>query len=245
VRADLGPRGGRGGECSAAKRMRRLRQEQRDASPARDAGLTAGSVRFRRRVRMQGNQPRACRLGAVDVGAEQKRRTGDATKRGDPAGGYAGVSTVFLQHTRVSSGGLAHKQENTGVRRGVGTANQSGSIVLSHKSTTSNSSYSSSIVRAGPQHLKKAREPSHRASLDPFAETTSPWQSRLPPPQVTVRNTSPVILHPLQSPGKLLRHPRNLVTVELFSSPILFIAGIHFLLFFSTIKVTPRFAMIH
>jgi hypothetical protein len=30
-------------------------------------------------------------------------------------------------------------------------------------------------------------------------------------------------------PGKLLRHPRNLVTVEYFSSPILFIAGIHFL----------------
>jgi hypothetical protein len=29
-------------------------------------------------------------------------------------------------------------------------------------------------------------------------------------------------------PGKLLRHPRNLVTIELFSSPILFIAGIHF-----------------
>jgi hypothetical protein len=29
-------------------------------------------------------------------------------------------------------------------------------------------------------------------------------------------------------PGKLLRHPRNLVIVEYFSSPILFIAGIHF-----------------
>jgi hypothetical protein len=29
-------------------------------------------------------------------------------------------------------------------------------------------------------------------------------------------------------PGKLLRHPRNLVTVEYFSSPILFTAGIHF-----------------
>jgi hypothetical protein len=29
-------------------------------------------------------------------------------------------------------------------------------------------------------------------------------------------------------PGKLLRHPRNLVTVELILSPILFIAGIHF-----------------
>jgi hypothetical protein len=30
-------------------------------------------------------------------------------------------------------------------------------------------------------------------------------------------------------PGKLLRHPRNLVIVELFSSPILFATGIHFL----------------
>jgi hypothetical protein len=29
-------------------------------------------------------------------------------------------------------------------------------------------------------------------------------------------------------PGKLLRHPRNLVIVELFSSPILFATGIHF-----------------
>jgi hypothetical protein len=43
-----------------------------------------------------------------------------------------------------------------------------------------------------------------------------------------VRNTSPVILHPLQFPGKLLRHPRNLVTVEYFSLPILFTAEIHF-----------------
>jgi hypothetical protein len=44
---------------------------------------------------------------AVDAGAEQKWRTGNATKRGDPAGGYAGVPTEFLQHTRVSNGGLA------------------------------------------------------------------------------------------------------------------------------------------
>jgi hypothetical protein len=29
-------------------------------------------------------------------------------------------------------------------------------------------------------------------------------------------------------PGKLLRHPRNLVTVELILPPILFTAGIHF-----------------
>jgi hypothetical protein len=34
---------------------------------------------------------------------------------------------------------------------------------------------------------------------------------------------------PTTIPGKLLRRPRNLVIVELFSSPILFIVGIHFL----------------
>jgi hypothetical protein len=44
-----------------------------------------------------------------------------------------------------------------------------------------------------------------------------------------VRIIPPAILHPLQFPSKLLRHPQNLATVELFSSPILFIAGIHFL----------------
>jgi hypothetical protein len=43
-----------------------------------------------------------------------------------------------------------------------------------------------------------------------------------------MRNIPPAILHPLQSLGKLLHHPRNLVTVEHFSPPILFTAGIHF-----------------
>jgi hypothetical protein len=128
----------------------------------------------------------------------------------------------------VSSGGLAREQENPEVRGRVGIANQSGLIGFSHKSTTSSSSYPSPIVQARPQHLKKARESSYRSSSDPFARTSSPWQSRLSSPRITMRNTSPVILHPLQSPGKLLRHPRNLVTVELFSSLILFTAGIHF-----------------
>jgi hypothetical protein len=81
---------------------------------------------------MQGNRPRACRLGVIDAGAEQKRRTGDATKSDGLAGGYAGVPTVFLQHTRVCSGGLAREQENPEVRGEVGIANQSDSIVLSH-----------------------------------------------------------------------------------------------------------------
>jgi energy-converting hydrogenase Eha subunit F len=43
-----------------------------------------------------------------------------------------------------------------------------------------------------------------------------------------VRNIPPAILHPLQSSDKLLRHPQNLVTIEHFSSTILFIAGIYF-----------------
>jgi hypothetical protein len=43
------------------------------------------------------------------VEAEQEQRAGDATRRDDPTGGYAGVPTVFLQHTRVSSGGLARE----------------------------------------------------------------------------------------------------------------------------------------
>jgi hypothetical protein len=43
-----------------------------------------------------------------------------------------------------------------------------------------------------------------------------------------VRNISPAILHPLQSPGKLLRHLQNLAIVEYFSPPILFATRIHF-----------------
>jgi hypothetical protein len=124
---------------------------------------------------------------------------------------------------------LSREQENPEVRGGVSIADQSSSIVSSYKSTTSSNSYSSPIVRARPQHLKKAREPSYRASSDPFAETSSPWQSRLSSPRITVRNIPPAIFHPIQSPSELLRHPRNLVTVEHFLSPILFTAGIHFL----------------
>jgi hypothetical protein len=68
----------------------------------------------------------------------------------------------------------------------------------------------------------------HLRSL--YAETSSPWQkptaiatdhreeylSGYPPPTTTY------------SPGKLLRHPRNLAIVEHFSPPILLATGIHF-----------------
>jgi hypothetical protein len=116
----------------------------------------AGLARFRRRVHVQGNRPRASRLRARGAGAEQEQRAGDATRRGGPAGGYTGVPAVFHQHTLVSKGGLAREQEDPEVREGVGIANQSGPIGFSHKSTTSSSSYSSSIAQARPQHLKKA-----------------------------------------------------------------------------------------
>jgi hypothetical protein len=96
---------------------------QRSKQKQHDAGLTANSVHFRRCVRVQGNRPRASRLRASSMRAVQEQRTGDATRHGDPTGGYAGVPTVFLQHTRVSSGGLAREQEDPEVRRGVSIAN--------------------------------------------------------------------------------------------------------------------------
>jgi hypothetical protein len=129
----------------------------------------------------------------------------------------------------VSRGDSVHEQEDPEVREGVGIANQSGPIDFSHKSTMSSSSYSSPIVQARPQHTsRKLLDPPIEPLRSLYVETSSPWQSRLPSPQVTMRDIPPAILHPLQSPGKLLRHPRNLITVEHFSSPILFATGIHF-----------------
>jgi hypothetical protein len=177
---------------------------------------------------MQGNRPRACRLGAVGVGAEQKQRTGDAIRHGGLAGSYASVPAVSQRHTRVSSGGLACEQENPEVRKGVSIANQSGSIILSH----------------GPQHPAttipcRSSEQDHNTSrklVNPliellrslYAETSSPWQSQLLSPRATVRSTPDHLPPTATLPGKLLRHPRNLVTVEHFLSLILFATGVHF-----------------
>jgi hypothetical protein len=85
------------------------------------------------------------------------------------------VPTVFLQHTRVSSGGLAREQENPEVHEGVSIANQSGPIGFSHKSTTSSSSYSSSIARARPQHLEEAPGPPIEPLRSLYAGTSLPW----------------------------------------------------------------------
>jgi hypothetical protein len=41
----------------------------------------------------------------------RSRRGKGSGRHGDPAGGYASVLTMFLQHTRVNSGGLAVSKE--------------------------------------------------------------------------------------------------------------------------------------
>jgi hypothetical protein len=194
---------------------------------------------------VQGNRPRASKLRASGVRAEREQRAGDATRRSDLARGYVGVPTVFLQHTRVSSGGLAREQESPEVRGGVGLANQFSSTVLSHGPRHPATPIPCRSSEQDHNTLRKLVNPLIELLRSLYAGTSSPWQSRLSQPWVIVRNIPPAILHPLQSSDKLLRHPRNLATIELFSSPILFIVGIHFPPFFSTTKVTPRFALIH
>jgi hypothetical protein len=56
------------------------------------------------------------------------------------------VPTVSQWHTRMGSEGLTCEQENPRVRGEVSITNPFGSIVSSHKSTTSSNSYSSSIA---------------------------------------------------------------------------------------------------
>jgi hypothetical protein len=180
------------------------------------------------------------------VRAEREQRAGDATGRGGPAGGYAGVPTVFLQHTCVSREGSAHEQEDLEVCRGVGIANQSGSIVSSQGSTTSSNSYPSPIVRARPQHLEgtpgfppsslfdpcmpehhrhdKANRHHHESPrglpLQPFSAHYNPLASFF-------------VTHGISSPSST-SHRRS-------CSPREFT----FLLFSSTTKAIPRFALIH
>jgi hypothetical protein len=122
---------------------------------------------------------------------------------------------------------LSREQENPEVRKGVGIANQSCPVGFFHESTTSSSSYPSSIVRARPQHLKKTSEPpssffrSLRHNIIAVAKSTIVATDHRE--EYPSGHSSPTAI-----PGKLLHHPRNLVTVEYFSSPIPFVAGIHF-----------------
>jgi hypothetical protein len=59
---------------------------QRSKQKQRDAGLTANSVRFHRRVRVQDNRPRASKWRASGVRAEREQHARGATRRDDPAG---------------------------------------------------------------------------------------------------------------------------------------------------------------
>jgi hypothetical protein len=143
----------------------------------------------------------------------------------------------------VSSGGSAREQENPEVRGGVGLANQSSSIVLLH----------------GPRHpaaltLHRSSEQDHNTSkklLNPIeslrslnTRTSSPRQHRLSSPWITVRNTSPVILHPLQFPTDFFvihgTSSPSSSSYRRFCSPREFT----FHPLFSTTKATPRFALI-
>jgi hypothetical protein len=163
VRADHGPRGGRGGECGAVKRRRRFRRNWIGASASACGGVLPAAVVGRpgwRRSRRKGRQSY--------ILCEREWRTGAAARRDSPAGNCAGMPDVFLQCMCVSRGSSTHEQENPEVRGGVGIANQSGSIISSHESTTSSSSYSSSIAQARPQHFKEASGPSYRTSPDPL-----------------------------------------------------------------------------
>jgi hypothetical protein len=217
VRGDHGPRGGRGDECGAAKRRRRFGRNWIGASASACGGVLPAAVVGRpgwRRSRRKGRQSYTLCVGMPDV---------------------------FVQCICMSRRSSTCEQENPKFCEGVGIANQFGPIGFSHKFMTSSSSYSSPIVRARPQHLEEAPGPPSEPLRSLYAGTSLPWPSQPPSPRVTVRNIPSAILHPLQSPSKLLRHPlnlsspispsfpyRNLVTIEHFSSPILFTAGIHF-----------------
>jgi hypothetical protein len=66
---------------------------------------------------------------------------------------------MFLQCISMSREDSAREPESSEVRGSDDIANQSGPIDFFPESTTSSTSYLSPIVRARPQHLKKAREP--------------------------------------------------------------------------------------
>jgi hypothetical protein len=139
------------------------------------------------------------------------------------------MPAVFQQHTCVSRRSSTCEQKNPEVREGVGIANQSSSIISSHKSTTSNSSYLSPIDQARPPHLEETPGPPSslfeplRRNIVAVAKPTivatdhrEEYLSGYPPPTTIPWQASSSFPH------------RNLATVEHFSSPILFTAGIHY-----------------
>jgi hypothetical protein len=119
----------------------------------------------------------AAELQNLEVRAELNRRVRECERECFASGRLGSIPQAWVharqQVTReqvksqgcLSRGSSTREQENPEVREGSGIANQSGPIGFFLESTMSSSSYPSPIVRARPQHLKKAREPSHRALL--------------------------------------------------------------------------------
>jgi hypothetical protein len=107
------------------------------------------------------------RFGCVAAGGKGSRATPCASESG-AQGLWPGTAAlqVTVRACRMcfcsacaSRGGSAPEPENPEVRGGVGIANQSGSIVSSHKFTTSSSSYSSSIAEQDHNTSKKLLDP--------------------------------------------------------------------------------------
>jgi hypothetical protein len=253
VRADHGPRGGRGGECGAVKRRWKFGRNWIGASASACGGVLPAAVVGRpgwHRSRRKGRQSYTL--------CERGWRTGAAARHGGPASNCAGMPDVFVQCICVRRGSSTCEQENPEVREGVGIANQFGLISFSHKFMTSSSSDSSPILRARPQHLEEAPGLPSVPLRSLYAGTSLPWPSQPPSPRVTVRNIPSAILHPLQSPSKLLHHPlnlsspispsfpyRNLITVSTSHCRSCSPREFTFHPFSSTTKVTPRFALTH
>jgi hypothetical protein len=166
VRAGFGFCGGRGGECDMVQ----------DRQPARLVSASACAQEAKATCEQARGQRSGSVLPAVVVGRpgwrrsrrrgrqsyilrEQEWHTGDATRHDGPTRSYAGVPTMFVQHTCVSRGDSGHEQKDPEVRGEDGIANQPGSIVLSQGSTTSSSSYPSLIaqpttITTGPRHRR-------------------------------------------------------------------------------------------
>jgi hypothetical protein len=160
-------RGGRGGNS--------------DAGPTRNAGLTADSVCFCRRVHMQSIRPRASKLGAVCVEAEREQQpcewlhkcAGSARTvavRSRRVSSYASRSVrsaMLLHHLCVGRGSSTREQEDPEVRGGVGIVNQSGSIVSFHSPRHPAAPIPRRSSEQDHNTSRKAREPSDRASSIP------------------------------------------------------------------------------
>jgi hypothetical protein len=155
---------------------------------------------------------RAVELLDPEVRAELNQRV-RGCERKCSTGGRLGLFPQAWAHARqqatreqiqsqecLSRGSSTCEQKNPEGREGISVANQSGPICFFHDSTTSSSSYPSLIAQLTT------------VTTDHREENLS---SHLPPTTT-------------YSPGKLLRHPRNLAIVEHFSPPILLATGIHF-----------------